>query len=220
MAARYLIFFSVALLILGGAHYYVWARLVRDAALPAPWARLATALIVLLLIVLMSGFIVARSLSRAAAAPITWIGFTWLGVLFFLVISLGASDLVKVIAVRRDRSAPDDPERRQAIARIFGGAAALVGIGASGAALASALSPVDVKRVRVAIDRLTKTKAGYRIVRLIFDGQSIREEVFFSGCEVNEDVICRPVDILEAPDGSLYVSDDYAGAVYRIAKTP
>ena len=63
-------------------------------------------------------------------------------------------------------------------------------------------------------------KAGYRIVRLMFDGQSIREEVFLSGCEVNEDVICRPVDIVEAPDGSLYVSDDYAGAVYRIAKMP
>ena len=31
-------------------------------------------------------------------------------------------------------------------------------------------------------------------------------------------VICRPVDIIAAPDGSLLVSDDYAGAVYRIAK--
>jgi len=65
-----------------------------------------------------------------------------------------------------------------------------------------------------------REKAGYRIIRLVFDGNSVREKVFLSGCEVNEEVICRPVDIFEAPDGRLFVSDDYAGAVYTIAKTP
>jgi glucose/arabinose dehydrogenase len=32
----------------------------------------------------------------------------------------------------------------------------------------------------------------------------------------NEEVACRPVDIAESPDGTLFVSDDYAGAIYRI----
>jgi glucose/arabinose dehydrogenase len=63
-------------------------------------------------------------------------------------------------------------------------------------------------------------KAGYRIIRLIFEGSSAREEVFLTGCQANEEVICRPVDILEAPDGRLFVSDDYAGAIYAIAKVP
>ena len=63
-------------------------------------------------------------------------------------------------------------------------------------------------------------KVGYRIIRLVFEGNSAREEVFLSGCEANGEVICRPVDILEAPDGRLFVSDDYAGAVYTITKTP
>ena len=63
-------------------------------------------------------------------------------------------------------------------------------------------------------------KVGYRIIRLKFAGESVREEVFMSGCEVNDEVICRPVDILEAPNGSLYVSDDYAGAIYTITKMP
>jgi glucose/arabinose dehydrogenase len=62
-------------------------------------------------------------------------------------------------------------------------------------------------------------KSGYRIVRLTFEGNYVREEIFMSGCEVNEDVICRPVDILEAPDGSLYVTDDYTGAIYRITRS-
>ncbi len=63
-----------------------------------------------------------------------------------------------------------------------------------------------------------REKAGYRIIRLVFEGNSAREEVFLSGCEVNGEVICRPVDILEAPDGRLFVSDDYAGAVYTISQ--
>ena len=63
-------------------------------------------------------------------------------------------------------------------------------------------------------------KSGYRIIQLVFEGDSICEEVFMTGCEENEEVICRPVDILEAPDGRLFVSDDYAGAIYTIAKTP
>ena len=63
-------------------------------------------------------------------------------------------------------------------------------------------------------------KAGYRIIRLTFAGSTVREEVFLSGCEVDDEVICRPVDILEAPDGRLLVSDDYAGAVYTITKEP
>jgi glucose/arabinose dehydrogenase len=63
-------------------------------------------------------------------------------------------------------------------------------------------------------------KVGYRIIRLIFEGDSTREEVFLTGCQANEEVICRPVDILEAPDGSLYVTDDYAGAIYTVTKMP
>ena len=166
MAARYLTFFAVALLVMGSAHYYVWARLVRDFALPKSWSRVATATIALLFALLMSVFIVVRNLPRATAAPFTWVAYTWLGLVFFLVLSLGLSDLVKLVTVRRDVGVPADPERRQAIARLFGGAAAVVGIGASGVGVASVLSPVAVSRVRVAIDRLTKAKSGYRIVQI------------------------------------------------------
>ncbi len=166
MAARFLIFFAVALLVLGSAHYYVWARLVRDAALPAPWVRIATAVIVVLLLSVLSSFMVARTVSRAYASPLAWVGFTWLGIIFYLVVSLGISDLAKVIAIRGLSTPPLDPERRQAIARLFGGAAALVGFGVSASGMASALSQVSVNRVRVVIDRLGKARSGYRIVQI------------------------------------------------------
>jgi mono/diheme cytochrome c family protein len=46
---------------------------------------------------------------------------------------------------------------------------------------------------------------------------TIVERPFLSGFLRNEDVIGRPVDVAEGPDGAFYVSDDYAGAIYRVA---
>ncbi|HTO68381.1 MAG TPA: PQQ-dependent sugar dehydrogenase [Myxococcota bacterium] len=61
-------------------------------------------------------------------------------------------------------------------------------------------------------------KSGYKVVLLTWgaDG-AIAESDFLTGFEVNEDVIGRPVDVLDGPDGALYVSDDYAGAIYRVS---
>ena len=206
MVARALVFFGVALLVMGSAHYYVWARLVRDLALSPRWSRLATAVIALLFTLLMSVFMIVRNLPRATAAPFTWVAYTWLGLVFFLVLSLGLSDLVKVIAVRRDTGVPADPQRRQAISRLFGGAAALVGIGASGVGVASVLSPVAVSRVRVVIDRLSKAKSGYRIVQIsdVHVGPTIGhdfiEEIVARINALNPDLIAITGDLV---DGSV-----------------
>lgn len=61
-------------------------------------------------------------------------------------------------------------------------------------------------------------KDGYKVVSLHWqpDGR-IEERDFATGFEVDEDVIGRPVDVAEGPDGAFYVSDDYAGLVWRIA---
>ncbi len=61
-------------------------------------------------------------------------------------------------------------------------------------------------------------KDGYKVVSLHWgrDGR-IEERDFAVGFELDEDVIGRPVDVTEGPDGAFYVSDDYAGSVYRIA---
>ena len=61
-------------------------------------------------------------------------------------------------------------------------------------------------------------KDGYKVVSLHWaeDG-SIRERDFLVGFEVDEDVIGRPVDVAQGPDGMIYVSDDFAGMVYRVA---
>jgi len=61
-------------------------------------------------------------------------------------------------------------------------------------------------------------KDGYKVVSLhwLADGR-IEEREFLGGFELDDDVIGRPVDVAEGPDGAFYVSDDYAGLVYRVA---
>ncbi|WP_445013601.1 PQQ-dependent sugar dehydrogenase [Paraburkholderia bryophila] len=62
-------------------------------------------------------------------------------------------------------------------------------------------------------------KVGYRVVRVITDpdGRNAHQEVFAEGwLQPGEAVWGRPADVLPMPDGSLLISDDYAGAVYRV----
>jgi glucose/arabinose dehydrogenase len=61
-------------------------------------------------------------------------------------------------------------------------------------------------------------KDGYSVVSLHWDESgAISERPFATGFLLDEDVIGRPVDVAEGPDGAFYISDDYAGAIYRVA---
>jgi predicted MPP superfamily phosphohydrolase len=212
MLTRYLVFFVVASLVMGSAHRYVWARLVRDAALPAPWARAATIALVVLFLLLMLGFVLVRSLPRAVTSPIMWIAYTWLGALFFTVLALAVTDLARVLTVRvQFGGAIEDPDRRQAIARMFAGAAAVLGIGTSGAGMVGALAPVTVKRVRVALDRLKRPSYGMRLVQIsdVHVGPTI-------GKQFIEDIVAR-VNALD-PDAVVITGDLVDGSVEELAE--
>lgn len=60
---------------------------------------------------------------------------------------------------------------------------------------------------------------GYRLMRVTFDdnNQVSGHEVFIDGWLQNGEAWGRPVDVLQLPDGSLLVSDDYNGVIYRIS---
>jgi glucose/arabinose dehydrogenase len=62
------------------------------------------------------------------------------------------------------------------------------------------------------------TPIGYRIslVRLE-NNQAVSYETFAEGWLRGEEAWGRPVDVQVMPDGSLLVSDDFAGAIYRIS---
>ena len=64
-------------------------------------------------------------------------------------------------------------------------------------------------------------KSGYRVmaVRLVGD-KVVSYEPLISGFQQDEKAWGRPADVQPLPDGSLLVSDDLAGALYRVTYSP
>jgi glucose/arabinose dehydrogenase len=62
------------------------------------------------------------------------------------------------------------------------------------------------------------TPIGYRVTLVrLRDGRAAGYEVFAEGWLQGRSAWGRPVDVLVMPDGALLVSDDKAGAIYRIS---
>ncbi len=59
-----------------------------------------------------------------------------------------------------------------------------------------------------------KVPTGYKIVSIDMDDFTVKD--FAIGWLSGNNVLGRPVDIIVANDGSLFVSDDNAGRIYRI----
>ncbi len=64
-------------------------------------------------------------------------------------------------------------------------------------------------------------KSGYRVMTVRLNGSKVRSyEPLITGFQQNESAWGRPVDVQPLPDGSVLVSDDLAGAVYRVTYRP
>jgi glucose/arabinose dehydrogenase len=62
------------------------------------------------------------------------------------------------------------------------------------------------------------TKIGYQVISVTLSGDKvIAAQPFITGWLQNDSNWGRPVDILVMKDGSLLVSDDYAGVIYRVS---
>lgn len=61
-------------------------------------------------------------------------------------------------------------------------------------------------------------KSGYNLSRVVLDagGHVAKYEPFLTGLLDGQNILARLVDVMVMPDGSLLVSDDWNGAVYRI----
>jgi glucose/arabinose dehydrogenase len=62
------------------------------------------------------------------------------------------------------------------------------------------------------------TPDGYKVISLHWskEGQITSQDFLVNFLQENQKIIGRPVDIEEGPDGSIYISDDYAGVIYRV----
>jgi len=165
----FLVFLAVALSLVGGMHYYLWARLVRDPHLPQQWSRILTIAIVTLGITMPAALFTARRLPGAAVRPLVWIAFIWMGVGFLLVAFFGVADLARLSAfvIARFRGPADpDPARRVLLARTLAVGVGGVVAGLSAIGIRSALSGIQIKELDIPLRGLPRELAGFRLVQI------------------------------------------------------
>jgi predicted MPP superfamily phosphohydrolase len=165
----FLVFVAIALGLVGGMHYYLWARLVRDPLLPETWARVLTVTIVALGVAMPATLFAARLLPGSVARPAIWVSFIWMGVGFLLVAFFGLADLVRLLAfvVARYRGPVEpDPERRIVLARTVAAGVTAVVAGLSTIGIRSALSGIQIKQLDVKLRGLPQELAGFRLVQI------------------------------------------------------
>src|SRR5499427_1475712 len=68
-------------------------------------------------------------------------------------------------------------------------------------------------------NRTVKIGGDVVVIKLNNDGTFRSMEPFITGFIQNNNYVGRPVDVLPMKDGSLLVSDDFNGAVYRVSRT-
>lgn len=181
------VFIAVSVAILGGMHGYLWARLVRDPALPEPWRRIATVALVALAFAVPLGMLALRLAPRPLAQVVPVVAFTWLGLAFLLFTAVLVLDAARLAAQAaawlvdwfRDvqPGPPADPDRRVFVARVVAGTAALATAGASAYAFRSATGPAEVTEVPVKLERLPPALSGLTIAQItdLHVGPTIRE---------------------------------------------
>lgn len=162
------LFLLVALVVLGGIHGYLWLRLVRDPAWPAPWHRLAHGALLVLGLSLPLGLVLGRFLPFGVAQVAAFVPYVWMGTMLLLCALLVGADALRLggWSMQRVLGGVMGPDTRLLIARVL---ALVVLLGASGltvAAIHAALCQRVVRHVEVRLDRLPATLDGFTIVQL------------------------------------------------------
>ena len=200
---------AFAILMLSGlswaTHRYVWARLIRDAAWPAPWNTVLTAGICVLAALVPLVFVATRWMPRSANAPLAWTVYTWLGFALYLLLLTALTDAALGIAAVAG-ALPEDPERRRFLARAVavgvGVLSALVGVGGA----INVARGFAIKRVRIPVARLPRAAAGYAIVQITdvhvgpTIGSGFIEEIVAHANALSPDAIAITGDLV---DGSV-----------------
>jgi predicted MPP superfamily phosphohydrolase len=169
-ALSYTVFISIALAITAAVHYYIWVRLVRDAAWPPATSRALTIAIVALCVSIPGTLLLMGLAHPEHLKALYYAVYTWMGLVLFLLVLLTASGTVIQLAtlVRRFvlNTPPLDLERRVALTRMLNVGIALAAGGLGTAALKSGLGRVAVKRLDYTLPRLPAGLDGLKLVQL------------------------------------------------------
>ena len=163
-----LVFVAVVLVATGLLHGYLWWRLVRGTTDRGGVRRGLTALAVVLALLPVLAIGLRGVLPRHAAVPLDWVAFCWLGVAFYLFLTLLALEPVRLAARLGGRGAAREDgsvvARRVFLARGLAVTAGAVALGTAGTGAVIANSAPVVRRVPITLPRLDPALDGLRIV--------------------------------------------------------
>ncbi len=167
LALGFSVFFGIALGILGGAHYYLWARLVRDAGWPPAVRAGATAAIAALGVGMLATLILRRAFRRHLGGFLQTALLAWMGIGLLLITGLAASDLARLLfsagqALGLAHGRLPAAEAARLPALVGGG----LGLGLSVIGLREGLRAPRLVAIDVPVARLPAALAGLRIVQL------------------------------------------------------
>jgi predicted MPP superfamily phosphohydrolase len=159
----------VVLAITVGLVYYIRRRLVIDTGLTG-WKKLALTIVIAML---PAPLIVINLLNPAGPPKVsgwlawpTYIGQALIMLAFIALLAIDVARLVAWAARKALKSAPLDPSRRQALARITGGVAAGAVVGHVAYGVSRALGDAEIVDVPVTLAKLPKQLDGFTIVQL------------------------------------------------------
>jgi len=226
--AQFAIFLLVLLVVLGGMHYYLWARLVRDPALAEPWRRFLTVGLVVAAVAIPASIFLLRAPASRIADGVVLVGMTWLGVAFLLVSALLLADILRLGGaalasawdwLRHEPAPPPDPGRRELLARAIAGGAVLAVGGASAFAVRSALAEPEIHEVPLQLERLPRALSGLSIAQIsdLHVGPTIGEDevrrVVAATNRLKPDVIAITGDLVDGTVPGLGRAVSHLGAL-------
>ena len=188
---------SVLTSLIVGLHWYLGARLIRDALMPEPFATLAWVLLWTLFASIFGGLLGGRLLPQPAAKIFQWLGFVWLGAFGVLLVTTSLSDLGLFIASKFILVQSSWQPLRA------GGVLAVV-IPALFWGLFISRRP-ETKRVTVEIPGLDKSLDGFRIVQIsdvhIGDtlGRDFAKKVADQVNALKPDLVAVTGDLIDGP---------------------
>ena len=168
-AAGFAVFFAIVLAINFALHGYLWWRIVRAPAWPAPWSRTGTIALLTLAIALAAALPLARTAPRGVAVPISWIAFTWLGLLFLIFVLLLVAEplrpALRLLTASRSTGLTGVDLARSVSRMVAVGALAIGGTLAVVSVLSARL-PAGIRTVPVHVTHWPTELTGYTIVQL------------------------------------------------------
>ncbi len=172
---RLLIFLCVSSLIVGGAHLYLYRRLVRDLTTHPRWRAAGMTVLATLAVLLLSERLVLQRAPGAAGSLLSAGVWIWFGLVAYLLLFLWTADLLSSgarlwrWAVSRSRGQapkPVDPGRRLLLSRTVAGGAAAVTAGLGVYGTWRTFEAPLVEELSLKLPNLPRALDGLRIVQL------------------------------------------------------